>query len=61
LPCYIAHGVEVVWLVDPDMRTIEAFVDEGGKPTCVARAAARPERALPPSDLPLDPSGFWEE
>lgn len=61
LPLYLARGVEVVWLVDPDARVIEAFVENRGQPSCVARAAAPPERRLPPADLPLDPAGFWED
>jgi Uma2 family endonuclease len=61
LPLYLTQGVEVVWLVDPDGRTIEVFVDERGQPSCVAHATAPPERSFPPIDLPLDPSGFWED
>jgi len=61
LPLYLAQGVEVVWLVDPDERVIEVFVAEQGQPAAVARAIAPPERPLPPADLPLDPSGFWED
>ena len=61
LPLYLARGVEVVWLVDPDERTIEVFVQERGQPNCVAHATAPPERPFPPLDLPLDPSGFWDD
>ena len=31
LPCYAAAGVQHVWLVDPDLRTLEAYENHAGR------------------------------
>jgi len=31
LPLYLRHGVKHVWLVDPDLKTLEVFESQNGK------------------------------
>jgi Uma2 family endonuclease len=59
LPVYAVAGVPFVWLVDPEVRLVQVFIPEGGRPCLVATAAEETSVRLPPFDLDIDPSRWW--
>jgi Uma2 family endonuclease len=60
LQLYAHHGVPHYWIVDPDARTIEAYVLREGAFELVGRVAGANPAALPPfSDLALIPASLW--
>ncbi len=59
LPMYIDCGVETVWLVDPDQRSVEVYVARGGLPALLAKAVDDEEVPLPPFDLPIAVGRLW--
>ncbi|MBI3824818.1 MAG: Uma2 family endonuclease [Candidatus Rokubacteria bacterium] len=57
---YARHGVPHFWLVDPEGRSIEAFVLRADGYSLVARASGRQPVALPPfPDLAVVPDSLW--
>jgi Uma2 family endonuclease len=57
---YARHGVPSLWVVDPEARTIEAFVLEHGSYVVAARASGDEEVTLPPfPDLALRLAPLW--
>ena len=60
LPHYARSGVPWVWLVDPDLRTVEVYETEpNGRPS-LTRAASQDERVtLPPFEGEMDLAGLW--
>ncbi|HEY8089434.1 MAG TPA: Uma2 family endonuclease [Polyangiaceae bacterium] len=61
LPLYASTGVAHVWLIDPNLRTIEVYESTGGRPTLVATARDAEIVRLPPFDeveLPL--AAWWK-
>ncbi len=57
---YARYGVPTFWLVDPDVRVIEAYVLRGGEYALTVRAAGGQPLDLPPFvDLGLVPDSLW--
>ena len=57
---YARYGVPNLWLVDPDVRVIEAFVLRGGEYALTVSAAGSQPLDLPPFvDLGLVPDSLW--
>jgi Uma2 family endonuclease len=59
LPIYAAAGVGWVWLVDPDLRTVEVFETMGGRATRVAGAHDEDRTALPPFEGEAPIAQWW--
>lgn len=61
LPQYLAMGVEHVWLVDPESRTLEVW-SGGASPVLVSAwlEGGPDEIALAPFDLPLAPVALFD-
>ena len=60
LPLYAETGVGHVWLVDPDLHTIEVFESIGGRPTLVAAAREGDVARLPPFDAEMPLAAWWK-
>jgi Uma2 family endonuclease len=59
---YAAHGVEHLWLVDPEARTLEAFRLAAGAWTLAAALAGDAEASVPPFDAIAFPlADLWAE
>jgi Uma2 family endonuclease len=57
---YARHGIPCLWLVDPEARTIEAFVLERGSYVPAVRVSGDEEVTLPPfPDLTLCLGSLW--
>jgi Uma2 family endonuclease len=57
---YARYGVSNLWLVDPDVRVIDAYVLRGGEYALSVRAAGGQPADLPPFvDLGLVPDSLW--
>ena len=57
---YARYGVPNFWLVDPDVRVIEAYVLRGGEYALAVRATGEQPLDLPPFvDLGLVPDSLW--
>jgi Uma2 family endonuclease len=62
LPVYAREGVRHVWLVDPDLRTLEVFRLEGPHYTLLAtHVGAARVRAEPFAALELELNALWGE
>jgi Uma2 family endonuclease len=60
LPLYARAGVRHVWLVDPDVRTLEVFRLEGPRYTLLdTHSDAARVRAEPFDVLELELGGLW--
>jgi Uma2 family endonuclease len=62
LPIYAAAGVRHAWLIDPDLRTLEAFENQDGRWLLLAARANDNPLQLPPFDaisFPLD--ALWAD
>ena len=59
LPLYATAGVGWVWLVDPDLRTVEVFETVGGRATRVAGARDDDRSVLPPFDREAPVAEWW--
>jgi Uma2 family endonuclease len=60
LPLYASTGVAHVWLLDPELRTIEVYESTGGRPTLVATARDSDVVRLPPFDVELSLATWWK-
>jgi Uma2 family endonuclease len=61
LPVYQRHGVEHVWLVDPEARTLEVLrLDGGSYRLVVTHAGEAPVRAEPFDAIELDLGALWQ-
>jgi Uma2 family endonuclease len=60
LPLYTSTGVAHVWLLDPELHTIEVYESTGGRPTLVATARDADVVRLPPFDVELSLSTWWK-
>ena len=57
---YARHGVPSYWIVDPEARTIEAYILSEGGYQLAARAAGPEAVSLPPfPDLAFAPASLW--
>jgi Uma2 family endonuclease len=57
---YAQHGLPFLWLVDPDTRTVEAFVLQHGRYALAAAATGPAPVDLPPfTGLGLVPDRLW--
>lgn len=60
LPLYAQSGIGWIWLVDPELRTVEVFKTiEGGLPALAAVARDEDTPTLPPFDSPMGLAGWW--
>ena len=60
MPLYGRYGVEHLWLLDPDLHTLEVFVLENGRWVLVGVFAQSAKvRAEPFMELELDLSALW--
>ena len=59
LPLYASTGVVHVWLIDPDLGTIEVFESIGRRPTLVATARDSDVVRLPPFEATELSLGAW--
>jgi Uma2 family endonuclease len=61
-PIYAERGVAHLWFVDPDARTLEAFVLNGGAWTLAATLTDDAEVRLPPFEAaPFPLSALWPD
>jgi Uma2 family endonuclease len=60
LPLYASTGVGHVWLIDPELRTLEVFESIDGRPTLVATARDTDVARLPPFDGELSVASWWK-
>jgi hypothetical protein len=62
LPIYAEHGVAHAWLIDPDLRTLEAFENRGGKWLLLTTLKDQDQVSLPPFDaIAFDLSLLWAD
>ncbi len=62
LPIYARWGVKNVWLVDPDLRTLEAFENVDGRWLLVATLKDDDSVSLPPFDaISFSLGGLWAD
>jgi len=62
LPIYAEHGVVHVWLIDPRLRTLEAFENNGGKWRLLTILNGQDRVSLPPFDaIAFDLSLLWAD
>ncbi len=62
LPIYAAWGVSHVWLVDPDLRTLEAYANQEGRWLLLATLSEADPVSLPPFDaITFDLSRLWAD
>lgn len=60
LPIYAAHGVRHVWLVDPNLRTLEVYENRDGHWLLLATHEGDAEVLAAPFDaVPLALGGLW--
>jgi Uma2 family endonuclease len=60
MPIYAAHGVTHLWLVDPQLRTLEAYENRQGRWTLIASHADDEQVRVAPFDaVALDLGGLW--
>jgi Uma2 family endonuclease len=60
MPVYAAHGVRHVWLIDPALRTLEAYENGQGRWTLIATHVDQDEVRVPPFDAAaIELGGLW--
>jgi Uma2 family endonuclease len=59
LPLYAAAGIAHAWIVDPALRTVEAYLLRDGVYGLVATAAGDASPVLPPFPDALSIGGWW--
>lgn len=62
LPLYARWAVAHVWLIDPDLRTLEAYENQGGRWVWLATLKDADEVRLPPFEaVGFTLAGLWAE
>ena len=62
MPIYAAQGVQHIWLVDPDLRTLEAFENQDGRWLMIAALQNDDPVCAPPFDaISFDLSALWAD
>jgi Uma2 family endonuclease len=62
MPLYADQGVRQIWLVDPELRTLEAFENREGQWTMIAALEEDNPVSVPPFDaITFDLSLLWAE
>ncbi len=62
MPIYAERGVQYIWLVDPDLHTLEAFENREGQWTMIAALEEDNPVSVPPFDaITFDLSVLWAE
>jgi Uma2 family endonuclease len=62
LPIYARWGVSPVWLVDPDLRTLEAYENQSGRWVLLATMKDDEAVSLPPFDaISFSLGGLWAD
>jgi Uma2 family endonuclease len=60
LPHYARSGVAWVWLVDPELRTVEVYeTDPSGRPLLTLAASEAEVVILPPFEADVELAGLW--
>ena len=59
LPLYAEAGVRWVWLVDPELRSIEVYESVEGRATQIAVARDDERTALPPFESTVEVGAWW--
>ena len=60
MPKYAEYGVQHCWLIDPDIRTLEAYVNEAGRWVLLGVWSEDETAAIPPfAAVPLELAGLW--
>ncbi len=59
LPLYAKEGVPFIWIVDPEIRLVQVYAAENGRPTLIATASDEDAVRLPPFDLDMHPGRWW--
>jgi Uma2 family endonuclease len=60
LPLYASTGVAHVWLIDPELATVEVYESIDSRPTLVAAARDSDVVALPPFPVELSLESWWK-
>jgi Uma2 family endonuclease len=60
MPLYLSAGVQHLWLVDPGLRTLEAYENHDRRWTLIASHVDQDQIRVPPFDaVTLDLGGLW--
>lgn len=59
LPLYCSHGIGWIWLVDPELRTVEVFENVNGRATLAQTAREDAVVALPPFENDVEFGPWW--
>jgi Uma2 family endonuclease len=60
MPIYAADGVRHLWLIDPALRTLEAYENQQGRWTMIAAHADQEQVRVAPFDaVAIDLGGLW--
>jgi Uma2 family endonuclease len=60
MPIYAANGVQHLWLIDPELRTLEAYENQQGRWTLIAAHADQEAVRVAPFDaVALELSWLW--
>jgi Uma2 family endonuclease len=60
LPLYASTGVAHVWLIDPELRTVEVYESIQGRPTLVTTGRDAEIVLLPPFDAQISLATWWK-
>ena len=62
MPLYAEFGIKHCWLIDPDVRTLEAYVDEGGRWVVLGAWADDDVADIAPFEaVPFELAALWAD
>ena len=62
MPLYVEFGVKYCWLIDPDVRTLEAYVNEGGRWVVLGTWADDDVADIAPFEaVPFELAALWAD